>query len=42
MQPVGILPERLSLLNALTSIGETIIIADLEYNVAWMNSYAAK
>ncbi|WP_409253921.1 STAS domain-containing protein [Bacillus sp. SCS-153A] len=42
MQPVGKLPDKLSLLNALNSIGENIIIADLEYNVTWMNSFAAK
>jgi rsbT co-antagonist protein RsbR len=42
MKPIGKLPEKLSLLNALNSIGENIVIADLNYNVAWMNSSAAK
>ncbi|MGM0844713.1 MAG: RsbR, positive regulator of sigma-B [Bacillota bacterium] len=42
MKPIGVLPEKISLLNALNSIGENIIIADVEYNVTWMNSHAAK
>ncbi|WP_456271357.1 STAS domain-containing protein [Bacillus sp. AK031] len=42
MNPIGVLPEKISLLNALNSIGENIIIADLEYSIAWMNCNAAK
>ncbi|WP_409305560.1 RsbR, positive regulator of sigma-B [Peribacillus sp. SCS-155] len=38
---VGALPEHISLLAALDSIGENVIIADESYNVAWMNSSAA-
>lgn len=41
MGPVGKIPENISLLHALDSIGETIIIADKDYNVQWMNSSAA-
>ncbi|MGD6968045.1 RsbR, positive regulator of sigma-B [Rossellomorea vietnamensis] len=41
MKPIGVLPEKISLLNALNSIGENIIIADLDYTVSWMNNYAA-
>jgi len=37
---IGKLPENISLLHALDSIGENIIVADLEYNIAWMNSHA--
>lgn len=41
MGTVGKIPENISLLHALDSIGETIIIADRDYNVQWMNSSAA-
>jgi rsbT co-antagonist protein RsbR len=42
MRPLGLLPEKISLLNALNSIGENIIIANRDYSVAWMNSQSVK
>lgn len=40
MGSLGKLPENISLLHAMDSIGENIIIADLEYNIKWMNQQA--
>ena len=39
---IGKLPGNISLLDALDSIGENIIVADLNYNIAWMNSNAVE
>jgi rsbT co-antagonist protein RsbR len=41
MKSIGKIPDNLSLLRALDSIGENIIIADKNYNILWMNSNAA-
>ncbi|HZG70610.1 MAG TPA: STAS domain-containing protein [Chondromyces sp.] len=41
MKAIGQLPESISLLHALDSIGENILISDSNYNIVWMNSYAA-
>lgn len=40
MNAIGTIPEDISLLNALDHIGETIMIADAEYTVRWMNTAA--
>lgn len=40
MTSIGELPENISLLHAIDSIGENIIVADIDYNIAWMNSRA--
>ncbi len=40
MTAIGTIPEDISLLNALDHIGETIMIADAEYTVRWMNTAA--
>lgn len=40
MSSLGTLPESISLLHAMDSIGENIIIADLDYNITWMNKEA--
>lgn len=40
MAAIGAIPKNISLLNALDHIGETIMIADTEYTVRWMNSAA--
>ncbi|MGJ9381879.1 RsbR, positive regulator of sigma-B [Salipaludibacillus sp. CF4.18] len=42
MASIGKLPENISLLHALDSIGENIIVADVNYNIAWMNSHATE
>lgn len=42
MTAIGTLPKNVSLLAAIDSIGETIIIADKNYNISWMNSRAAQ
>lgn len=42
MKYIGEVPENISLLDALDSIGENIIIADNNYNIAWMNSCATQ
>jgi anti-anti-sigma regulatory factor len=39
---IGSLPDKISALNALDSIGENILIADKDYNIRWMNSCAVK
>lgn len=40
MQAIGTIPEQISLLEALDSIGETIIIADVDYVIRWINTEA--
>ncbi|MCM3790553.1 RsbR, positive regulator of sigma-B [Domibacillus indicus] len=40
MSIYGKIPENISPLHALDSIGETIILADKDYNVVWMNAQA--
>lgn len=42
MGAIGKIPERISLLEALDSIGETIIIADTDYSIRWMNTEACR
>ncbi|KAA0942087.1 STAS domain-containing protein [Sporosarcina sp. ANT_H38] len=42
MNYIGHVPDDVSLLAALDSIGENIIIADKNYNISWMNSSATK
>lgn len=42
MNYIGYVPDDVSLLAALDSIGENIIIADKNYNISWMNSSATK
>ncbi|MBM7691121.1 anti-anti-sigma regulatory factor [Peribacillus deserti] len=42
MAAIGQLPDTISLSNAIDSIGETVIIADKNYNVCWMNSKAVE
>jgi rsbT co-antagonist protein RsbR len=42
MNAYGKIPENISPLYALDSIGETIIIADQDYNLVWMNSQAVQ
>lgn len=42
MNAHGKIPENISPLHALDSIGETIMIADQDYNLIWMNSNAAQ
>ena len=39
---MGALPNDISVLNALKSIGENIIIADRHYHIRWMNRNAAE
>lgn len=39
---IGQFPENIPLLKVMDSIGETIVIADQQYNVTWMNSSAAE
>ncbi|KMY54984.1 RsbR, positive regulator of sigma-B [Bacillus sp. FJAT-27231] len=41
MNAIGQLPSNVSLLHALDSLGENIIIADKDYTICWMNSEAA-
>ncbi|WP_227396200.1 STAS domain-containing protein [Jeotgalibacillus aurantiacus] len=41
MTAYGVIPAAISPLAALDSIGETILLADHEYNIVWMNSSAA-
>ncbi|TFE02233.1 RsbR, positive regulator of sigma-B [Jeotgalibacillus salarius] len=41
MTAYGTIPETISPLQALDSIGETILLADLAYNIQWMNKKAA-
>lgn len=42
MSAIGTIPEQISLLEALDSIGETIIIADADYTVCWINTEACR
>lgn len=42
MQSLGTLPSHISAANVLNSIGETIIYADQEYNVIWINEYGVQ
>lgn len=42
MAAIGKIPEKISFLNALDHIGETIIIADNSYTIRWMNSEACR
>ncbi|PLS18524.1 RsbR, positive regulator of sigma-B [Bacillus sp. M6-12] len=42
MKSIGAIPKNISLLHALDSIGETIIISDKDYNILWMNSNATE
>ncbi|MDG5472301.1 RsbR, positive regulator of sigma-B [Jeotgalibacillus sp. ET6] len=42
MSAYGNIPKNITSLNALDSIGETIVIADNQYTVMWMNSHAKK
>ncbi|TFE00817.1 STAS domain-containing protein [Jeotgalibacillus sp. R-1-5s-1] len=41
MTAYGVIPTAISPLTALDSIGETILLADHEYNIVWMNTAAA-
>ncbi|HAQ07215.1 MAG TPA: RsbR, positive regulator of sigma-B, partial [Bacillus bacterium] len=42
MKALGSLPDIVPAANILESIGENILIADLNYNVVWINPIAAK
>jgi rsbT co-antagonist protein RsbR len=42
MKSIGILPSRISAVNILNTLGETIIYADKEYNVIWINAYGTE
>lgn len=42
MNEVGSIPNEISMLRALNSIGENIIIADKQFLIKWMNSNASK
>ncbi|RFU60376.1 STAS domain-containing protein [Bacillus sp. V59.32b] len=42
MNDMGKVPDNVSLLHALDSIGENIIIADKNYSISWMNSHAVQ
>lgn len=42
MTAIGKFPMNISLLTAIDSIGENIIIADKDFNITWMNSSAAE
>lgn len=42
MDAVGKMPKEISLIHALNSIGENVIIADLDYTITWMNANAVK
>ena len=41
MSGVGAMPEDISVLYALKSIGENIIIADKQFHIRWMNGHAS-
>ncbi len=41
MQNIGQIPKHISSLNALNSIGENILIADMHFHIRWMNSNAS-
>jgi len=41
MQDVGKIPHDISVLSALNSIGENILIADLQFEIRWMNCNAS-
>ncbi len=42
MNEVGSIPNEISVLRALNSIGENIIIADKQFHIRWMNSNASE
>jgi rsbT co-antagonist protein RsbR len=42
MAAIGTIPDNISLLTALDHIGETIMIADNNYTIRWMNTEACK
>ncbi len=42
MASLGTLPDNISLLHALDSIGENVLIADTDYTITWMNSNASR
>ncbi|WP_088007403.1 STAS domain-containing protein [Indiicoccus explosivorum] len=42
MKAIGTVPEHISLLDALDSIGETIIVADNDYIIRWINTEACR
>lgn len=42
MNAIGKIPDQISLLEALDSIGETILIADTDYTVRWINTEACR
>ena len=42
MNEVGSIPNDISILKALNSIGENIIIADKTFHIRWMNSNASE
>lgn len=42
MNYVGDIPENISVIDTLNSIGENILVADTEYYVTWMNANAVK
>ncbi|SDO44364.1 RsbR, positive regulator of sigma-B [Alkalicoccus daliensis] len=42
MDAVGRMPKDISLIHALNSIGENVIVADLDYTITWMNVNAVK
>ncbi|MFC4736967.1 STAS domain-containing protein [Bacillus daqingensis] len=42
MPAIGNLPDQITLLNAIDSIGENILIADTDYRITWMNTEAVK
>ncbi len=41
MQDVGRIPNDISVLTALNSIGENILIADMQFHIRWMNCNAS-
>lgn len=41
MHDVGTIPNDISVLNAVNSIGENIIIADKQFHIKWMNCHAS-
>lgn len=42
MNELGAIPNDISVLNALNSIGENIIIADKQFHISWMNVNASE
>ncbi|MDX1701836.1 MAG: hypothetical protein R3250_14515, partial [Melioribacteraceae bacterium] len=41
MHDIGTIPHEITVLTALNSIGENILIADLQFHVRWMNRNAS-